>query len=59
MTGRGTGFNAPVGRIAAGHTTTIRLKIRFRKPGKVKVTFRASSSNAGGRSVTKRVRVRK
>ena len=59
VTGRGTGFNAPVGRIAAGHTTTIRLKIRFRKPGKVKVTFRASSSNAGGRSVTKRVRVRK
>lgn len=59
VTGRGTGFNAPVGRIAAGHTTTIRFKIRFRKPGKVKVTFRASSSNAGGRSVTKKVRVRK
>ncbi len=59
VSGRGTGFNAPVGQIAPGHTTTIRFRVKFRKAGKVKVTFRVNSSNAGTRSVTKKVRVRK
>jgi hypothetical protein len=57
--GRGVKSSKFVGRIAAGKTRKIRIKIKPKKPGKIKVSFRVSSKNAGGKTVKKKIRVRK
>jgi hypothetical protein len=58
VSGRGAGFNTPVGRIAVGTTRTVTVRLRPRRPGRVVVTFRVISFNAGGRTVRKVVRIR-
>ena len=57
--GRGVKSRKFVGRIAAGKTRTVKVKFRPRRPGEVKVSFRVTSKNAGGKTVNKKITVRK
>ena len=57
--GRGLSFNTSVGKIGPKKTRTVKVKVKPKKPGKVKATFRVSSKNAGGRTVTKKIRVKR
>jgi subtilisin family serine protease len=59
VSGRGVGFDALVGKVAAGKTRTVKVKLKPRKTGKVKVTFKVTSSNAGSKTVKKTVTVGK
>lgn len=59
VTGRGVSFNTSVGQIAAGATRTVTVKAKFKRPGKVKATFKATSSNGGSKVARKTVTVRK
>ena len=57
--GKGASAKKPVGKISAGKSKTVKVKVKFKKPGKVKLTFRATSSNAGSKSVKKKIKVKK
>jgi Fe-S cluster biogenesis protein NfuA len=57
--GRGVSFNTSVGTVAAGKTRTVKIRLKARKPGKVKVSFKVTSKNAGGRTVKKKITVKK
>jgi hypothetical protein len=57
VSGRGISFDASVGKIAAGKSRTVKVKLKPRKTGKVKVTFKVTSSNAGSKTVKKTVTV--
>jgi hypothetical protein len=57
--GGGVMAKKPVGRIAAGKAKMVTVKLKPRKPGKVKLTFRVTSSNADGKTVNKRITVKK
>ena len=57
--GKGVKAKKSVGNIAAGKSKTVKLKLKPKKPGKVKLTFKATSSNAGGKSVKKKITVKK
>jgi len=57
--GRGLKNQKPVGRIAAGKTRTVKVRLKFKKPGKVKAAFKVTSKNAGGRTAKKKIKVRK
>jgi hypothetical protein len=59
VTGRGIRINAPVGRIGAGATRTVNLRLRPSRTGRVKATFKVTSSNAGSRTVRKTITVRR
>ena len=59
VSGRGVSFNTSVGKVAASKTRTVKVKLKPKKRGKVKVSFRVKSSNAGGKTVKKRIRVRR
>jgi bacillolysin len=57
--GRGVSFNTSVGKIAAKKTRAVKVKLKAKKPGKVKLTFKVTSKNAGGKTVKKKIKVRK
>lgn len=57
--GRGIRGRKTVGRIDAGATRTISLRLRPARSGRVKATFKATSSNAGSKTVKKKITVRK
>ena len=57
--GRGLKNEKPVGRIAAGKTRTVKVRLKFKKPGKFKAAFKVTSKNAGGRTAKKKIKVRK
>ena len=59
VSGRGVSFNTSVGKIAAGKTKTVKVKLKPKKPGKVKATFKVTSSNAGGKTVKKTITVKR
>jgi hypothetical protein len=59
VSGRGIRFNAPVGRINAGVTRTVNLRLRPSRTGRIKATFKVVSGNAGSRTVKKTITVRK
>jgi sugar lactone lactonase YvrE len=59
VSGRGIRFNAPVGRINAGATRTVNLRLQPSRTGKVSATFKVTSSNAGSKTVRKTITVRK
>ncbi len=46
-----------VGKIGAGKTRTVKIKLKPKKPGKIKASFKVSSDNAGGKTVKKKIRV--
>ena len=56
--GRGTSFNAVVGKIAAGKNKTVKVKLKPKKPGRIKATFKVTSSNAGSKTVKKTITVK-
>ena len=59
VSGRGIASSVAAGTIEAGKSRTVKVKIKPKKPGKVKATFKVSSSNAGGKSVRKTITVRR
>lgn len=56
--GKGVSASKSAGSLAAGASKTVKLPVRFRKQGKVRVTFTLASNNAGKKTVKKSVRVR-
>jgi len=56
--GGGVGARKSVGKIPAGKSRTIKVRLKFKKPGKIKATFKVTSSNAGGKTVKKTITVR-
>lgn len=59
VTGRGVKARTKAGTIAAGKTKTVRVGLKLNRRGKSKLTFRVTSANAGGKTVVRRVMVRK
>ena len=57
--GKGVKAKKNVGTIAAGKSKTVKVKLRPKKPGKVKTTFKVNSNNAGGKTAKKTIKVRK
>ena len=57
--GGGISFSTWVGKVAVGKTKTVKLKLRPKKVGKVELTFKVTSSNAGAKKVEKNVKVKK
>lgn len=57
--GRGISFKTTVGKIAAATTRTVTVRVKPKKAGKAKVTFRVTSLNAGGSSARHNMTVRK
>ena len=57
--GRGVSFNTSVGKIGAKKTRTVKVRLKARKAGKVKVAFKVTSKNAGGKTVKKKIRVKR
>ena len=59
VSGRGVSFNTSVGKIGAKKTRTVKVKVKPKKPGKVKAKFKVTSGNAGGKTVKKKIKVKK
>ena len=59
VSGKGLSFDTSVGKIAAGKTRTAKVKVKPKKPGKVKAKFKVTSGNAGGKTAKKKITVRK
>ena len=57
--GKGVKAKKSVGKIGVKKTRTVKVRLKTRKPGKVKVMFRVTSKNAGGKTVKKTITVRK
>lgn len=58
VSGRGLRFKTYVGKIAGGKTRTVKVKVRMKKKGKVKASFKVTSRNAGAKTVKKTLRVK-
>ncbi len=58
VSGRGVSLNTAVGKLGGGKNRTTRVKVRFRKPGKVKARFSVSSENGGSASANKKVKIK-
>lgn len=59
VSGKGIKYRRAFGQIQPGATRTVKTKLRFRKPGMIKVRFRMSSVTGGGvKTVKKWVKVR-
>lgn len=56
--GKGAKGSANGGTIAAGKSKTVKVKVKFTKKGKSKVTFTAKSRNGGSKKAVKRVTVK-
>ncbi|MGB0119874.1 MAG: CARDB domain-containing protein, partial [Solirubrobacterales bacterium] len=56
---KGVKAKKSVGTIAAGKSRTVKVKLKFKKPGKAKLTFKVVTANAGNRTVKKKITVRK
>jgi hypothetical protein len=59
VTRKGASAKKSVGEIAAGETRTVKVKLKFRKPGRFKTTFKVTSGNAGGKAARKKITVTK
>ena len=57
--GKGVTAKTTVGKIPAGTTKTIKVKLKPTKKGKAKLTFKATSSNAGAKTIERRITVRR
>ena len=58
VSGSGLSFSTSVGKIAAGKTATVTVKLKPKIPGKIKATFKVTSSNAGSKSAMKAITVK-
>lgn len=59
LSGKGIGGKSSVGTIAAGGSKTVKIKTKFKKPGKIKATIKVTSSNAGSKSAKATTTVKK
>jgi hypothetical protein len=57
VTGKGVAFNAPIGSINAGATRTTNVRLKPSSVGKIKATFKVTSSNAGSKTATRTITV--
>jgi hypothetical protein len=55
--GRGVSVNVPEGNLAPGKSRTARIKVRFKKPGRIKATVKATAKNAATVRASKKIRV--
>jgi hypothetical protein len=58
LVGRGVRVNAPVGSIPAGRSKTVRVRVKFRSKGRIRISAKVNSRNGGARTGAKVVRVR-
>lgn len=59
VNGKGIAAKKHLGKIAAGQTKNLKVKLKPKKKGKVKATFKVTSKNAGKKVVTKKIKVKK
>lgn len=59
VSGKGVKAKNSMGDIPAGRSNTAKLKLKLKKPGKIKTSFTVTSSNAGGKTVMKKIKVKK
>ncbi len=59
ISGRGISFNTSAGVIQSGTSRTVKVKVKPKKPGKIKASFKVTSENAGGKTAKKKIKVRK
>lgn len=57
--GRGVSFGSAVGSVSAASAKTVKVKLKPKRPGKAKLIFKVTSANAGGKSVERRITIRK
>ena len=57
--GRGANSKKSVGKIAATKTRTVKVKVKPKRIGRVKLKFKVTSNSAGGKTVEKKIRVKK
>ncbi|MCB0857598.1 MAG: VCBS repeat-containing protein [Solirubrobacterales bacterium] len=57
--GKGISSKVLVGTVEAGVTRTVKLRIRPSRAGPIETSFRVSSGNAGAKSITRRITVKK
>lgn len=58
VAGKGVKARKPVGLIAAGTGKTVAVKLKPSRAGRIKLTFKVTSANAGGRTAKKTITVR-
>ncbi len=56
---RGFRLTKRIGKVAPGTTRTVKVKLKPKKTGKAKLTVRVKSSNAGSKSIKRRIFVRR
>ncbi|MBK5110207.1 MAG: hypothetical protein JJE10_02435 [Thermoleophilia bacterium] len=59
VAGRGVSLNTSVGRISAGKTRNVKVNLKPRTPGKGKIKFKVTTKNASGKTVKKKITVKK
>jgi len=59
VSGRGITAKKPVGTIPASKTKTVRVKVKPKNPGRIKVSFKVTSKKAGSKTVKKKINVKK
>ncbi|MGA7434001.1 MAG: S8 family serine peptidase [Solirubrobacterales bacterium] len=59
VSGKGVKAKKSAGKVTAGRAKTAKLKLKLKKPGKTKISFKVTSTNAGTKSLKKKVNVRK
>jgi PKD repeat protein len=59
VSGRGVRYNVGVGRLAGGKSRTVRVTVRFRKPGRLTSKFLVISNNGGRTGANKRIQVKR
>jgi hypothetical protein len=57
ISGRGVSIGAPVGNINPGASRTVKVRVKLRKVGRIRASFKVTSTNAGSKSATKTIRV--
>ena len=57
--GRGFSFSRRVGKIPATTTKTVRVRLKAKRRGKSRITFKVMSSNGGGKTVKHGITIRK
>lgn len=59
VSGRGIRASTSIGKVAANQSRSVRIKLKPTKLGRTRLSFKVTSSNAGGRTVKKTITVKK
>ena len=59
VSGKGVKGKKSIGNIPAGKSKSVKVKLKPKKPGKIKVSFKVTSKNAGGKTVKKKITIKK